>query len=238
MVGRDGELARLEGALADAADLHGRTVVIGGEAGIVLDVRDYGDRYPLSPQGPAPGRHRLLESAVAHASAGIPRTTGVEIAVWSAVPPGSSVGTSAAVVVALLAALEALTPSRGRAGELARAAHAVANSLGVESRHHFFLERQRRVDINNEVLPKCREVVFHSRELRLPVEAHQLGAAMRVHDRPGRGAQDRQDALLHRVGVRIELARDNSVEVPRRARRRAATWWPSRYRPAPMAASR
>ena len=34
MVGRDGELARLEGALADAADLHGRTVVIGGEAGI------------------------------------------------------------------------------------------------------------------------------------------------------------------------------------------------------------
>jgi DNA-binding NarL/FixJ family response regulator/tetratricopeptide (TPR) repeat protein len=34
MVGRDGELAHLEGALTDAAERHGRTVVIGGEAGI------------------------------------------------------------------------------------------------------------------------------------------------------------------------------------------------------------
>jgi DNA-binding CsgD family transcriptional regulator len=34
MVGREGELARLEAALSDAAGGHGRTVVIGGEAGI------------------------------------------------------------------------------------------------------------------------------------------------------------------------------------------------------------
>ena len=41
---------------------------------------------------------------------------------------------------------------------------------------------------------------------------------MRVHDRPGRSAQNRQDALLHRVGVRIELARNHRVEVPRTRR--------------------
>jgi D-glycero-alpha-D-manno-heptose-7-phosphate kinase len=58
----------------------------------------------------------------------------VEIAVWTAVPPGSSLGTSAAVVVALLAALEALTPRRSRAGELARAAHEVETAgAGRES---------------------------------------------------------------------------------------------------------
>ena len=34
MVGRDVELARLDEALADAAGRRGRTVVIGGEAGI------------------------------------------------------------------------------------------------------------------------------------------------------------------------------------------------------------
>src|SRR5690349_13533756 len=34
MVGRDRELARLDDALSRAADGHGRTIVIGGEAGI------------------------------------------------------------------------------------------------------------------------------------------------------------------------------------------------------------
>jgi D-glycero-alpha-D-manno-heptose-7-phosphate kinase len=50
---------------------------------------------------------------------------GLDIAVWSRVPPGSSLGTSASVVVALLAVLEALTPGRRKAGELAAAAHTV-----------------------------------------------------------------------------------------------------------------
>jgi D-glycero-alpha-D-manno-heptose-7-phosphate kinase len=100
-------------------------VRVGGPPGVVLDVADLGDRYELSEGDPAPGRHPLLEAAVAHASGGVPRGVGVEIAVWSAVPPGSSLGASAALVVALLAALEALTPRRSRAGELARAAHEV-----------------------------------------------------------------------------------------------------------------
>ena len=34
MVGRDGELARIETALDDAGEVRGRTIVIGGEAGI------------------------------------------------------------------------------------------------------------------------------------------------------------------------------------------------------------
>jgi D-glycero-alpha-D-manno-heptose-7-phosphate kinase len=107
---------------------------VGGPPGVVLAVPDLGDRYPLSDDEPAPGRHPLLEAAVAHASGGIPRGVGVEITAWSTVPPGSSLGTSAAVVVAVLAALEALTPRRSRAGELARAAHEVETAgAGRES---------------------------------------------------------------------------------------------------------
>jgi D-glycero-alpha-D-manno-heptose-7-phosphate kinase len=109
-------------------------VRVGGPPGVVLDLPDLGDRYELSDGVPAPGRHPLLEAAVARASAGIPRRVGVEISVWSAVPPGSSLGSSAAVVVALLAALEALTPRRSRAGELVRAAHEVETTgAGRES---------------------------------------------------------------------------------------------------------
>jgi D-glycero-alpha-D-manno-heptose-7-phosphate kinase len=107
-------------------------VRVGGPRRVVLDVRDFADRYELAPDGPLPGRHPLLEAAVA--STPLPDGVGLEIAVWSDVPAGASLGTSAAAVVALLAVLEALTPGRSTAGALARAAHGVeTEAAGRES---------------------------------------------------------------------------------------------------------
>lgn len=57
---------------------------------------------------PRPGREPLVEHAIAVVCAQHPPPGPVEVTVRSAVPPGASLGTSASVVVAIIAALEHL----------------------------------------------------------------------------------------------------------------------------------
>jgi D-glycero-alpha-D-manno-heptose-7-phosphate kinase len=75
-----------------------------------------------------PGPHPLLGHAVAAVLEGVelPDDTGVEVHVASQVPPGASLGTSAAVLVALLGAVDALVSEAPRSpAELAVLAHHV-----------------------------------------------------------------------------------------------------------------
>lgn len=80
---------------------------------------------------PEPAAHPLLAHAVAEVLEGIdvPPGLGVVVTITSAVPPGASLGTSASVVVAVLAALDALVRPDGLApddpAERARRAHRV-----------------------------------------------------------------------------------------------------------------
>jgi len=78
---------------------------------------------------PVPGDHPLLEHAVAFALEpwGSPDGIGLDVEITSAVPPGASLGTSASVVVALLAALDELLGGDliVRHADLAQAAHEV-----------------------------------------------------------------------------------------------------------------
>jgi D-glycero-alpha-D-manno-heptose-7-phosphate kinase len=98
---------------------------------VVLDVENYGDRYTFEP-GVLPGRHPLLEAAVDEI--GLPDDVSVEIAISSEVPAGCSTGTSAAVVVALIGALDTLTPGRLTPHEIAYAAHRIeVDRLGLQS---------------------------------------------------------------------------------------------------------
>jgi D-glycero-alpha-D-manno-heptose-7-phosphate kinase len=99
---------------------------------IVLDVANFGDRYGFEP-GAAPGRHPLLEAVID--DAGAPAGIALEIRVTSEAPAGSSTGSSAAVTVALIGALDALSPTRARSPlEVAHAAHRVeVERLGLQS---------------------------------------------------------------------------------------------------------
>jgi D-glycero-alpha-D-manno-heptose-7-phosphate kinase len=99
---------------------------------IVLDVANFGDRYGFE-LGQAPGRHPLLETVVD--DIGAPDGLALEIRVASDVPAGSSTGTSAAVAVALIGALDAVAPGRPRSPlEVAHAAHRVeVERLGLQS---------------------------------------------------------------------------------------------------------
>jgi D-glycero-alpha-D-manno-heptose-7-phosphate kinase len=98
---------------------------------IVLDVENFGERYAFDLDA-LPGRHPLLEAVVD--DVGLPDNVSVEIDVFSEAPAGSSTGTSAAVAVALIGALDALTPGRMTAHAIADAAHRVeVDRLGIQS---------------------------------------------------------------------------------------------------------
>ena len=100
--------------------------------GVVLDVADFGERYAIVPGAPRVPRHPLLEAAVD----ALPPPPGlaVEIGVRSAVPSGCGTGTSAAVAVALLAALGCARGEQRTPLELAHAAHRLeVDALGEQS---------------------------------------------------------------------------------------------------------
>ena len=95
-----------------------------------LHVPAFGDRYRFALDQP-PGRHPLVEAALRHWA--LPGFRGA-VTVASSVPPGSGLGTSASVLVALIAALRALAGDTLDPEVVARAAHDVETvDLGLQS---------------------------------------------------------------------------------------------------------
>jgi D-glycero-alpha-D-manno-heptose-7-phosphate kinase len=99
---------------------------------IVLHAENYGERYAVAASPPATARHPLLEAAID--AMPLPDDMAFEITIFSEAPAGASTGTSAAVTVALVGALDALTPGRMAPHEVAYAAHRVETErLGLQS---------------------------------------------------------------------------------------------------------
>ncbi|MGA3219200.1 MAG: GHMP kinase [Acidimicrobiales bacterium] len=98
----------------------GRSAAAGATT-VQLRVPDFAEEYGFSTDAP-PGRHPLLEATLCHWA---PKDSHLEVRLASDVPPGSSLGTSATVVVALLAALHALSGNDDDRTALARAAHEI-----------------------------------------------------------------------------------------------------------------
>ncbi|HVF33531.1 MAG TPA: hypothetical protein VM933_10900 [Acidimicrobiales bacterium] len=91
-----------------------------GSGSVVIDAVDLADRYDLSE---GRGRHPLLEACVDEV--GVPPGLDVTVTIRSAVPPGASTGTSAAVLVAVIGALDALAGDRRPPADVAARAHRV-----------------------------------------------------------------------------------------------------------------
>jgi D-glycero-alpha-D-manno-heptose-7-phosphate kinase len=99
---------------------------------IVLNAENYGERYAVVLGQHGPERHRLLEAAIEELAP--PEEYALEIAIYSEVPAGASTGTSAAVTVALIGALDALRLGRLTPYEIAYQAHRVeVERLGLQS---------------------------------------------------------------------------------------------------------
>jgi D-glycero-alpha-D-manno-heptose-7-phosphate kinase len=90
---------------------------------VVLYAENYGERFVIEPGSSNYQHHPLLEATIEEVRP--PEEYALDITIYSQAPAGASTGTSAAVCVALIGALDALTPGRMTAHEVAYAAHRV-----------------------------------------------------------------------------------------------------------------
>ncbi len=101
-----------------------------GDDPVVLDVGAFGDRFAMTPGAHRAPRHPLIEAVIDEH----PPSQSIEVAARSEIPAGCGAGTSAAIAVALLAALVALDGDEPVPMQLAAEAHRIETEvLGLES---------------------------------------------------------------------------------------------------------
>jgi D-glycero-alpha-D-manno-heptose-7-phosphate kinase len=102
-----------------------------GEPTVQVQLANYSDAYEYV-RGCEPRRHRLIEAAIAEDAPSASQA--LSIAIRSEMPPGASTGTSAAVLVGIVAALGGLRGEIVAPSELARAAHRIETvRLGLQA---------------------------------------------------------------------------------------------------------
>lgn len=94
---------------------------------ITIHAENYGQRYVIDKPTGSYTKHPLLEAAFEYMH--IPDDVAVDVSIFSEAPAGCSTGTSAAVSVALIGALDCLTPGRMTPQEVATAAHKIETEL-------------------------------------------------------------------------------------------------------------
>jgi len=94
---------------------------------ITLYAENYGDIYPITDHHTDWDKHPLLEAAIDYMR--VPDDIALHITVYSEVPAGCSTGTSASITVALIGALDRLTPGTMTPHEVAYAAHRVETEM-------------------------------------------------------------------------------------------------------------
>ncbi len=99
----------------------------GQDERIIIYAENYGERYVMHPEVPGWDRHPLLEATIELVK--VPADMAFQVTIFSEAPAGASTGTSAAVTVALVGALDSLTPGRMAPHEVAYTAHAVETHM-------------------------------------------------------------------------------------------------------------
>ena len=99
----------------------------GQEDRIVINAENYGQRYVVRPGASGWDQHPLLEAAIEYMH--IPKDVAFEVTIYSEAPSACSTGTSAAVTVALIGALDTLTPGRMTPHEVALTAQKIETEM-------------------------------------------------------------------------------------------------------------
>lgn len=99
----------------------------GRQPGVLIHAENFGNRYIIPSVGAGWGPHPLLEATIQFMH--LPDDLALEVTIYSQAPAGASTGTSAAVSVALIGALDQLTPGQMSAYEIAMAAQRVETEI-------------------------------------------------------------------------------------------------------------
>ena len=93
---------------------------------IIINAENYGERYVVTPEKHW-DKHPLLEASIEYMR--VPQDYAFEVSIYSEAPSGASTGTSAAVTVALIGALDLLSPGRMTPYEVALSAQRIETEL-------------------------------------------------------------------------------------------------------------
>lgn len=97
---------------------------------ITIYAENYGERFAVRPEN-GYSRHPLLEAAIELMR--VPNDMALQVTIYSEAPAGASTGTSAAVAVALVGALDRLTPNHMTSHEIAYTAQSIeTDMLGLQ----------------------------------------------------------------------------------------------------------
>jgi D-glycero-alpha-D-manno-heptose-7-phosphate kinase len=97
------------------------------ERQIVVFAENYGQRFAVSGAPSGWDQHPLLQAAIARMK--VPSNLALKVTIFSEAPSGASTGTSAAVAVALVGALDRLTHGHLAAHEVAYTAQAIETEM-------------------------------------------------------------------------------------------------------------
>jgi len=101
----------------------------GSDAGepVMVFAENYGERFAVRPDDAGWDRHPLLQAAIARMK--VPKEVSLQVTIFSEAPSGASTGTSAAVAVALVGALDRLTDGRLTPHEVAYTAQSIETDM-------------------------------------------------------------------------------------------------------------
>ena len=137
----------------------------------ILHAENFGQRYAVFPTNAHHEwiHHPLLEAAIDYV--GVPDDCCVAISIYSEAPAGCSTGTSAAVSVALIGALDCLTPGRLTPLEVAYTAHRIETDI-LKQQFRLGLARISEVRDSLEQVPLRVSQTIEDRRGRLEAAAH------------------------------------------------------------------
>ena len=146
----------------------------GNSAPFTINAQNFDERYSFERPNGAYGEHPLIEAVFDCVP--VPKGHAVELSIFSEAPAGCSTGTSASVTVAVIGALDCLTPGRLKPYEVAATAHKVETELlrqqcGIQDQiaaafggiNFIEMDRYPRATVNRIVLPTATERELEAR---------------------------------------------------------------------------
>lgn len=146
----------------------------GNSPPFTIDAQNFNDRYSFEKPNGTYSKHPLIEAVFDCVP--VSKGQAVELSIFSEAPAGCSTGTSASVTVAVIGALDSLTPGRMTPYELAATAHKVETELlhqqcGIQDQiaaafggiNFIEMDRYPQATVHRIVLPKSTERELEAR---------------------------------------------------------------------------